>query len=82
MSCGFVFVTLQVAPLPPGPPYVLAHLVAVHHEVVCRDERFENHNPAVTGRALQQRVCQVGDADVQLIGAVDQVCKTHRDETP
>ena len=59
-----------------GLPYILvclAHLIAVHHEVVCGDERFENHNPAVAGCALQQCVCQVGDADVQLIGAVDQV---------
>lgn len=55
-----------------------AHLVAVHHEVVCGDERFENHDPAVAGRALQQRVCQVGDADVQLIGAVDQVWGTEK----
>lgn len=53
-----------------------AHLVAVHHEVVRGNERFENHDPAVAGRALQQRVCQVGDADVQLIGAVDQVWRT------
>lgn len=50
-----------------------AHLVAIHHEVVGGDERFENHNPAVAGGALQQRICQVGDADVQLIGAVYQV---------
>lgn len=50
-----------------------AHLVAVHHEVVGGDERFENHDPAVAGGALQQRVCQMGDADVQLIGAVNQV---------
>lgn len=50
-----------------------AHLVAVHHEVVRGDERFEDHYPAVAGGALQQRVCQVGDADVQLIGAVNQV---------
>lgn len=54
----------------------LAHLVAVHHEVVCGDERFENHNPAVAGCALQQCVCQMGNADVQLIGAVDQVWGT------
>ena len=52
------------------------HLVAVHHEVVCGDERFKNHYPAVTGCALQQCVRQVGDADVHLIGAVDQVCRT------
>lgn len=58
-----------------------AHLVAVHHEVVCGDERFENHDPAVAGRALQQRVCQVGDADVQLIGAVDQVWGTEKKNT-
>lgn len=50
-----------------------AHLVAVHHEVVRGDERFEDHDPAAAGGALQQRVCQVGDADVQLIGAVNQV---------
>lgn len=53
-----------------------AHLVAIHHEVVCGDERFENHYPAVAGCALQQCVRQVGDADVQLIGAVDQVWRT------
>lgn len=58
-----------------------AHLVAVHHEVMCGDERFENHDPAVAGRALQQRVCQVGDADVQLIGAVDQVWGTEKKQT-
>lgn len=52
-----------------------SHLVAVHHEVVRGDERFEDHDPAVAGGALQQRVCQVGDADVQLIGAVNQVWK-------
>lgn len=50
-----------------------AHLAAIHHEVVRGDERFEDHDPAVAGGALQQRVCQVGDADVQLIGAVNQV---------
>lgn len=49
------------------------HLVAVHHEVVCGDERFEDHDPAAAAAALQQRVGQVGDADVQLIGAVDQI---------
>lgn len=52
-----------------------AHLVAVHHEVVCGDEGFENHNPAVGSRSLQECVRQMGDADVQLIGAVDQVCR-------
>lgn len=40
------------------------------------DECFENHNPAVACCALQQRVCQMWDADVQLIGAVDQVWRT------
>lgn len=55
-----------------------AHLVAIHHEVVCGDERFENHYPAVAGCALQQCVRQVGDADVQLIGAVDQVWRTQK----
>lgn len=46
--------------------------------MVCGDERLEDHDPAVAGRALQQRVCQVWDADVQLIGAVDQVWRTQR----
>lgn len=54
----------------------LAYLTAVHHEVVCGDERFENHNPAVACRALQQCVCEMGDAHVQLICAVDQVWRS------
>lgn len=58
-----------------------AHLVAVHHEVVCGDERFENHYPAVAGCTLQQCVCQVGDADVHLIGAVDQVWRTEKKDS-
>lgn len=41
--------------------------------MVCGDERFEDHDPAAAAAALQQRVGQVGDADIQLIGAVDQV---------
>lgn len=49
------------------------HLVAVHHEVMRGDQRLEDHDPAVAGCALEQRVCQVRDADVQLVGAVDQV---------
>ena len=44
--------------------------------MVCGDERFENHYPAVAGCTLQQCVCQVRDADVHLIGAVDQVWRT------
>lgn len=60
----------------------LTHLIAVHHEVVCSDERFKNHNPAVASCALQQCVCQVGDADVQLIGAVDQVWRRQKKDDP
>lgn len=47
--------------------------------MVCGDERFEDHDPAAAAAALQQRVGQVGDADIQLIGAVDQVWRGGRE---
>lgn len=50
-----------------------SYLVAVHHEVVGGDKGFEDHHPAGVGRALEQRVCQLRDAHVHLIGAVDQI---------
>lgn len=50
-----------------------SYLVAVHHEVVGGDEGFEDHHPAGVGRAFKQRVRQLGNAHVHLIGAVDQI---------
>lgn len=54
-----------------------AHLVSVHHEVVCGDQGLEDHHPAVVGGPLKQRVCQLRNAHVHLVGAVDQVCQQH-----
>ena len=50
-----------------------SYLVAVHHEVVGGDKGFEDHHPAGVGRALKQRVCQLGNVHVHLIGAVNQI---------
>lgn len=50
-----------------------AHLVAINHEVVCGDKRLENHHPAGVGGPLKQRVSQLGNVHVHLIGAVDQI---------
>lgn len=50
-----------------------SYLVSVHHEVVGGDKGFEDHHPAGVGRALEQRVCQMGNVHVHLIGAVDQI---------
>ena len=50
-----------------------SYLVAVHHEVVGGDKGFEDHHPAGVGRALEQRVCQLGNVHVHLIGAVNQI---------
>lgn len=50
-----------------------SYLVAVHHEVVGGDKGFEDHHPAGVGRALKQRVRQLGNVHVHLIGAVDQI---------
>ncbi len=52
-----------------------SYLVAVHHEVVGGDKGFEDHHPAGVGRALEQRVRQLGNVHVHLIGAVDQIWK-------
>lgn len=58
-----------------------SYLVAVHHEVVRGDEGFEDHHPAGVGRALKQRVGQLGNVHVHLIGAVDQIWPTGGGET-
>ena len=37
------------------------------------DKGFEDHHPAGVGRALEQRVRQLGDVHVHLVGAVDEI---------
>lgn len=49
------------------------YLVAIDHEVMCGDQRFEHNHPAGVGGPLEQRVGQLGNVDVHLIGAVDQI---------
>lgn len=55
----------------------IPYLVAVHHEVVGGNEGFEDHHPAWVGCSLEKSVCQLGNVDVHLIGAVDQICSTN-----
>lgn len=51
-----------------------AHLVAVHHEVVCGNQGFEDHHPAGIADPLHQRVDDLGDVHVGLVlGGLDQV---------
>lgn len=50
-----------------------AHLVAIDHEVVCGDEGLKHNHPAGIGRPLKQRVSQLGNVHVHLVGAVDQI---------
>lgn len=52
-----------------------SYLVSIHHKVVGGDKGFEDHHPAGIGRALKQRVSQLGNVHVHLIGAVDQIWK-------
>ncbi len=49
------------------------HLVAVDHEVVCGDQRLKHDHPACVGGPLKQRVGQLRDVHVHLVGAVDQI---------
>lgn len=55
-----------------------SYLVSIHHEVVSGDEGFEDHHPAGVGRALEQRVRQLGDVHVHLVGAVDEIWRWER----
>lgn len=50
-----------------------AHLIAMHHEVVCGDQGFENHHPAGISGPLHQRVGHLGDVHIGLLGGLDQV---------
>ncbi len=52
-----------------------ADLIAVDHNVVCSDEGFEHDHPAGVGGALEQRVSQLRDVHIHLVGALDQICK-------
>lgn len=67
-SCpGGVFVCVQAS-----------YLVAIHHEVVGGDKGFEDHHPAGVSRALKQRIRQLGNVHVHLIGAVDQIWQDYK----
>lgn len=57
-----------------------SYLVAIHHEVVGSDKGFEDHHPAGVGCALKQRVCQLRNVDVHLIGAVDQIWQREKNK--
>ncbi len=57
-----------------------ADLITVDHNVVCGDEGFEQDHPAGVGGALEQRVGQLRDVHIHLIGAMDQTCKTKMKE--
>lgn len=51
-----------------------AHLVTVHHEVVCGYQGFEDHHPAGVADPLDQRVDHLGHVHVGLVlGGLDQV---------
>ncbi len=58
-----------------------ADLITVDHNVVCGDEGFEQDHPAGVGGALEQRVGQLRDVHIHLIGAMDQTCKTKMKES-
>lgn len=53
----------------------MTHLITVHHEVMCCDQGLEDHDPAGVGGPLKQRVCQLRDVDVHLIGTMYQIYK-------
>lgn len=50
-----------------------SHLVAIDHEVVSGDKRLKHNHPAGVGSPLEQRVGQLGNVHVHLVGAVDQI---------
>lgn len=54
------------------------HLVAMHHEVVCGDQGFEDHNPASVASPLKQRVSHLWDVHVRLLGGLDQIWGAQR----
>lgn len=58
--------------------YDASYLVAIDHEVVRGDERLEHNHPAGVGGPLEQRVGQLGNVHVHLVGAVDQICDTRQ----
>lgn len=50
-----------------------AHLVAVAHHVVARDQGFVHHHPVAVLRPFDQQIGQLGDGHVRLVRAVHQV---------
>lgn len=59
----------------------MSHLIAVDHEVVCSDEGLKHNHPAGVGGPLKQRVSQLGNVHVHLVGAVNQILKQKRFHT-
>lgn len=59
----------------------MSHLVTVDHEVVCSDEGFKHNHPAGVGGPLKQRVSQLGNVHVHLVGAMNQILKQKRFHT-
>lgn len=50
-------------------------LIPIDHEVMCRDEGFEDDHPAGVGGPLEQRVSQLRNVHVHLVGTVDEIYK-------
>lgn len=48
-------------------------LIAIDHKVVCRDEGFEDDHPAGVSGPLKQRVSQLRNVHVHLVGTVDEI---------
>lgn len=48
-------------------------LIAIDHQMVCGCEGLEDNHPAGVGGPLKQRVSQLGNVHVHLVGAVDQI---------
>jgi len=61
------------------PTHVLwSNLVALHQEVVCGDQGFEDHHPAGVAGPLYQCVSHLGNVHVGFLGGLDQVWEAQR----
>lgn len=57
---------------------ITTDLITIDHEVVCRDEGFEDDYPAGISGPLEQRVSQLRNVHVHLIGTVDEIYKEEK----